>query len=104
MCMGTFTFEWDEHKNILNQLKHKIASEEAMTVFYDVNAVSFDDPERSSDEERFLIIGISEKEKLCIVSHCYRGKDDNIIRIISARKATKKETKYYCDNRGRDEL
>lgn len=54
----------------------------------------FDDPEHSVEEERFLILGITEHERLCIVSHCYRG-EDNVIRIISARKATKNETKIY---------
>lgn len=54
----------------------------------------FDDPEHSMEEERFLILGIAKHENLCIVSHCYHG-DDNIIRIISARKATKSETKTY---------
>lgn len=76
--------------------KHKISFEEAKTVFYDDNAILFDDPDHSIGEERFLIIGISQTEKLCIVSHCYREKDD-IIRIISARKATKTESKIYTE-------
>lgn len=54
----------------------------------------FDDPEHSVEEERFLILGVTKHENLCIVSHCYRGEDD-IIRIISARKATKNESKTY---------
>lgn len=68
--------------------------EELQTVFYDDNAIMFDDPEHSMEEERFLILGITKHENLCIVSHCYRG-EDNIIRIISARKATKNETRTY---------
>ena len=77
-----------------NQRKHGIDFEEAKTIFYDDNAILLDDPEHSMEEERFLILGISKYENLCIVSHCYRS-DDNIIRIISARKATKNEVKTY---------
>jgi len=54
----------------------------------------FDDPEHSADEDRFLIIGMTKKERICIVSHCYRGKEGTI-RIISARKATRAEKKIY---------
>ena len=91
-------FEWNQNKNISNQKKHGIAFEEAQTVFYDEYAILFDDPDHSEEEDRFLIIGISQRERLCIVSHCYRGEDD-VIRIISARKATKTESTYYSDNR-----
>lgn len=97
--METLNFEWDENKNQINQRKHGIDFEEAKTVFQDDNAILFDDPEHSAKEERFLIIGISKHEKLCIVSHCYRSAD-NIIRIISARKATKNETKTYNNYTG----
>ena len=92
-------FEWDEAKNQINVRKHGIAFEEAATVFYDGNAVLFDDPDHSMDEERFLIIGISTKERLCIVSHCYRGEDE-VIRLISARKATRREAKTYYNYLG----
>lgn len=92
--MNTINFEWDEAKNQANQKKHNINFEEAKTIFYDDNAILFDDPEHSMEEERFLILGISKYENLCIVSHCYRS-DDNVIRIISARKATKNEVKTY---------
>ena len=94
--MNTIKFEWDENKNKINQKKHKISFEEAKTVFYDDNAILFEDPDHSIGEERFLIKGISQTEKLSIVSHCYREKDD-IIRIISARKATKTESKIYTE-------
>ncbi len=87
-------FEWDELKNRINKAKHGISFEEAATVFYDTNAILFDDPNHSIREERFLILGISRKAHTCIVSHCYRGKDE-IIRIISARKATKREREVY---------
>lgn len=92
--MEIINFEWDENKNHTNQKKHGIDFEEAKTVFYDDNAILFDDPEHSREEERFLILGISKYENLCIVSHCCRS-NDNIIRIISARKATKSEIKTY---------
>ena len=92
--MKSINFEWDESKNQINQRKHGIDFEEAKTVFYDDNAILFDDPEHSMEEDRFLILGISKHENLCIVSHCYRS-GDNSIRIISARKATKNETKTY---------
>jgi hypothetical protein len=97
--MDEIRFEWDNAKNIINIKKHKISFEEAKTVFYDENAILFDDPDHSNEEERFLILGISQTEKLCIVSHCYRD-NDNVIRLISARKATKNETKVYNEGIG----
>ena len=89
-------FEWDENKNRINIKKHGISFSEACSVFYDENAVLFDDPDHSDDEERFILIGISENEKLCLVCHCYR-ESDKVIRIISARKATKKESIEYLE-------
>ena len=94
-------FLWDTKKNDDNKKKHGISFEEASTVFYDDYAILFDDPDHSVEEDRFLILGISQKENLCIVSHCYR-EDDQIIRIISARKATRQETGYYINNRRED--
>ena len=91
-------FEWDPNKDEINRRKHGISFEEAKTVFYDEYAILFDDPDHSEEEDRFLILGFSQRENLCIVSHCYRGEDE-IIRIISARKATKAETSYYTGNR-----
>lgn len=87
-------FEWDENKNQINQHKHGISFQEAQTVFEDVYAILFDDPDHSDQEERFLLIGMSTARGVCIVSHCYRGADD-IIRIISARKATRTERSVY---------
>ena len=92
--MQSIEFEWDENKNQINRRKHGIDFLEAETVFYDENAILFDDPDHSYEEERFLILGVSANEKLCIVSHCVR-EEGNVIRIISARKATKNETKVY---------
>ncbi len=94
--MKSLEFEWDENKNNINKKKHQVSFEEAQTVFYDEYAVLFDDPDHSIDEERFLIIGYSDNNKVCIVSHCYRYNDK--IRIISARLATKNERRYYEEN------
>ncbi len=89
-----YFFDWDEDKNITNIKKHGISFDEASTVFFDERAILFDDPEHSEDEERFLLLGMSEEANLCIVCHCYR-KSDTVIRLISARKATKKESDRY---------
>lgn len=95
--MKQIHFQWDETKNRANIKKHGISFEEASSVFYDENAILFDDPDHSAEEDRFLILGISEKLHICIVSHCYRDKD-KIIRIISARKATKREVDTYINH------
>ncbi len=87
-------FEWDENKNETNKKKHKISFEEAKTVFYDEEALVIDDPEHSQEEERFIILGLSNKTNLLVVCHCYRA-SETVIRIISARKAAKSETKQY---------
>ncbi len=87
-------FDWDEKKNDINRRKHGIDFEEASTVFFDEQAILFDDPEHSEFEERFLLLGISESANVCIVCHCYR-ESDTVIRIFSARKATRKEEERY---------
>ena len=88
------TFEWDEEKNLSNFHKHGVWFEEAQTVFYDCNARVFFDQDHSSSEDRFLIIGCSSAARILIVVHCYRSAEKEI-RIISARKATKKERRDY---------
>ena len=75
--MECIQFEWDENKNHINQNKHNISFEEAKTVFYDDEALVIDDPDHSEAEERFIILGLSN------------------IRISSARRATKTESKFY---------
>lgn len=87
-------FEWDKNKNEINKKKHGLSFEEAREVFGDENAILFDDPDHSLDEDRFLIIGSIKSSKICIVSHCYRD-NDNVIRLISAREATKNEKRIY---------
>lgn len=90
-------FEWNEKKAKINIDKHGVSFEEAATVFYDEQALLRDDPDHSDDEDRFILLGMSEMANVLIVCHCYRESDE-IIRIISARKATKKESNQY--NRG----
>lgn len=88
-------FEWDPIKNKANQLKHNVSFEEAETVFEDEDAIYLYDEYHSTDEERFFVIGEDDFFRELAVCHCYRGKDDEIIRIISARKATASEVKLY---------
>lgn len=92
--MNEIQFEWDENKARTNILKHGISFEEASTVFADEFAIIFDDPEHSEDEDRSIILGFSANANMLIVCHCIRG-EGNIIRIISARQATKSEAKQY---------
>jgi uncharacterized DUF497 family protein len=87
-------FLWDEKKNKMNIKKHKVSFEEASSVFFDVNARIIHDPDHSGAEDRFIILGLSNFLKLLVVCHCYKESDD-IVRIFSARKATKKETSKY---------
>ncbi len=92
--MNKITFQWDEQKNKINQQKHGISFAEAESVFFDDYALQFWDEEHSQEEERFLLLGIRSKMRILIVVHCFR-EEDSIIRIISARKATKNESKEY---------
>ncbi|MDF1594344.1 MAG: BrnT family toxin [Desulfobacterales bacterium] len=89
------SFEWDIEKGKSNEQKHGISFGEASTVFADPLSLTIHDPLHSEDEERFILIGISHKNRMLIVVHTERG--DNI-RIISAREATKKERSYYESN------
>jgi uncharacterized DUF497 family protein len=92
--MNTLRFEWDEHKAIANERKHSISFGEARTVFFDERARLIDDPDHSEDEDRFVLLGLSSTLRLLLVCHCYRAAD-GIVRIISARKATARESKSY---------
>jgi len=87
-------FEWNTNKAISNNKKHGISFEEAQTTFSDDNALLIEDPDHSEDEDRFILLGLSSTSKMLVVCHCYR-ENDEVIRIISARKATKKESKTY---------
>ena len=92
--MKKLIFEWDDKKNTTNLSKHGVSFEEAHTVFFDENAIEFDDPDHSIQEERFILLGLSQSLKVLVVCHCYRTVESKI-RIISARKATKKEQGVY---------
>jgi uncharacterized DUF497 family protein len=87
-------FEWDRAKASANLKKHGVSFEEAQTIFYDEFAVQFFDEEHASEEDRFLMLGMSSEANLLLVCHCERAGGD-IIRIISARKATRPESKFY---------
>ncbi len=95
--METIQFEWDPNKAIKNLAKHKVSFEEAQTVFNDENARLIFDPDHSESEERFILLGLSHSLKMLVVVHCYKD-TDNIIRLISARKATKSEEKQYKES------
>ena len=92
--MSNIQFEWDERKSQLNRRKHGVSFEEAQSVFLDENAVQFFDAPHSDGEDRFLMLGLSSHLRILMVSHAYRH-EDAVIRIISARLATKKERGYY---------
>lgn len=87
-------FEWDERKNRENLRKHGVSFEEARSVFFDQQAVEFYDEEHQEAEDRFLLLGVSAKLRILMVCHCLRLRGD-VIRIISARKATKNEQREY---------
>ena len=87
-------FEWDIQKDRANKAKHGISFDEAQSVFYDEEARLIDDPDHSENEERFIILGMSRKLRIILVCHCYRDGDE-VVRIISARKANKHESTYY---------
>ena len=92
--MKAIRFEWDIAKAAENLGKHGVSFEEAKSVFLDEKAVEFYDDEHSEWEDRFLLLGVSKDLKLLLVCHCFK-ESEPIIRIISARKATKKESKHY---------
>ncbi|MCK4654512.1 MAG: BrnT family toxin [Candidatus Cloacimonetes bacterium] len=92
--MKDLRFVWNETKAKENLRKHKISFEEAQTVFTDSYARIIYDPDHSKSEERFILLGLSSSLRILVVCHCYK-EDEMIIRIISARKATKNERKKY---------
>ena len=87
-------FDWDPLKAAANLRKHRVSFEEAKSVFYDEFAVQFFDEDHSTDEERFILLGMSAGAKLLLVCHCER-EQEAVVRIISARKATKRESAFY---------
>jgi len=87
--------EWDEVKNKSNKSKHGVSFPEAASVFVDDRAILIADPSHSDDEDRFLLLGMSAALRTLVVCHCYKESAE-VIRIISARKASRKERKTYA--------
>ena len=92
--MDKINFAWDAKKASSNKNKHGITFDEARTVFFDEHARVISDTEHADNEERFVILGLSSLARLLIVCHCYR-EDNHTIRLISARKATRNESRQY---------
>ena len=92
--MNNLSFEWDKSKATINLRKHGVSFEEAKSAFSDERAKLIADPDHSEDEDRFILLGYSSSMRLLVVCHCYRT-DESIIRIISARKASRHEAASY---------
>lgn len=92
--MSDLRFTWDPQKAQTNEEKHGVSFEEATTVFFDEEALLIGDPDHSVEEERLLLLGLSSRIRLLTVCHCLR-EEETIIRLISARKATKREQEQY---------
>ena len=92
--MSPLRFEWDPRKAAANRRKHGVSFEDAQSVFADERARLIDDPDHSDEEDRFVLLGLSSSLRLLVVAHCYRAQG-NVIRIISARKATREEQAEY---------
>ena len=90
------TFSWDAVKAAVNRKKHGVSFEEAKSVFLDDHARLTYDPDHSEDEDRFILLGVSDRSRLIVVCHCYLSNNLEV-RLISARKATKKERQQYED-------
>jgi len=92
--MPALRFEWDNRKAAANLRKHGVSFKEARSVFFDEQARLIDDPDHSEEEDRFVLLGLSGALRLLLVCHCYRSEGE-VIRIISARRATRTEAKFY---------
>jgi len=87
-------FVWDRSKSESNRRKHRVSFEEASSVFYDEQALLISDPEHSQQEDRFIMLGMSERFRVLVVCHCYRENDQEI-RIVSSRRANRREVEKY---------
>lgn len=87
-------FEWDGDKASDNERKHGVTFEEAQTVFYEVSALLYEDPDHFDDEDRYLLVGPSARLRILVVVHCVRVSED-VIRLISARQATRREREAF---------
>lgn len=92
--MNGLRFVWDAGKNLANRRKQGVSFEEAQTAFYDENAMVYFDPDHSKEEDRFILLGMSFQLRVLVVCHCYR-EGESVVRIISARKADKREQEGY---------
>ena len=92
--MSALSFEWDPRKALANARKHGVSFDEAKSVFVDERALLIDDPDHSEDEDRFVLLGLSSSLRVLLVCHCYRS-EGRVIRLISARKATARESRAY---------
>ena len=92
--MASLRFEWDPRKAAANLAKHGVTFGEAETAFYDDHAAILEDPDHSAAEERFLLLGLSAALRVLVVVHCVR-EAGTVIRLISARKATRSERAQY---------
>ncbi|GJM43435.1 MAG: hypothetical protein DHS20C21_02770 [Gemmatimonadota bacterium] len=92
--MDGLRFEWDKRKAAANLRKHGVSFAEAESVFSDERALLLEDPAHSSSEDRFVLLGLSATLRTLVVCHCYR-QGDGVIRVISARKATRAEQRQY---------
>jgi uncharacterized DUF497 family protein len=95
--MADVRFEWDPRKSRSNKAKHGVSFEEARSAFLDEHARVIRDPEHSDDEERFVLLGMSIRLRVVVVCHCYR-ESDQVIRIISARRADPAERRQYSEH------
>jgi uncharacterized DUF497 family protein len=91
-------FEWDDRKAAVNRRKHGVSFEEARTVFFDENALLRPDEDHSEDQDRFVLLGLSARLRTLVVCHCCR-QGEEVIRLISARKANALERQQYEDRR-----
>ena len=98
VVVAQITFTWDERKNTANRRRHGVSFNEAQSVFVDERALLASDPDHSTDKARFVLLGMSAALRTLIVCHCYRDENE-VIRIISARNATRSEQNAY--RRGR---
>ena len=96
--MADLRFEWDPRKADANLRKHGVAFDEAQTAFFDDNALVMADPDHGTVEDRFILLGATAASKLVVVCHCYRGNDE-FIRLISARRANRREMATYRERR-----
>ena len=94
--MDDLMFEWDRDKAKSVRKKHGVSFEEAASVFFDERGLQIPDPDHSEWEERFLLLGFSAQANMLVVSYCLRY-SESVFRLISARKATKKEARQYSE-------